>query len=30
SPHHPEWLQPSCILQPGEVYRYQTRYQFVF
>ncbi len=30
SPHHPEWPQPSCIQQPGEVYRYQTRYQFVF
>ncbi|HGS4952848.1 TPA: galactose-1-epimerase, partial [Vibrio cholerae] len=30
SPHHPEWPQPSCILQPGEVYRYQTCYQFVF
>jgi aldose 1-epimerase len=29
SPHHPEWPQPDCWLQPGETYRSQTRYQFV-
>lgn len=29
SPHHPQWPQPSCILQPDEVYHYQTRYQFI-
>ncbi|ENM5926305.1 galactose-1-epimerase [Vibrio mimicus] len=29
SPHHPEWIQPSCILQPGEHYQYRTRYQFI-
>ena len=24
SPHHPEWPQPSCWLQPGETYRHRT------
>ncbi|WP_028536248.1 galactose-1-epimerase [Paludibacterium yongneupense] len=28
SPNHPEWLQPSCLLQPGEVWRHSTRYRF--
>ncbi|WP_038211420.1 galactose-1-epimerase [Vibrio orientalis] len=30
SPNHPEWQQPSCILLPGEEYRYKTTYQFGF
>ncbi len=29
SPNHPEWPQPSCILQPSEEYSFYTRYQFV-
>ncbi|EMH4161927.1 galactose-1-epimerase [Pluralibacter gergoviae] len=29
SPNHPEWPQPSCILQPGETYYSVTRYQFL-
>ena len=28
APNHPEWQQPECILQPGNEYRYNTRYQF--
>ncbi|MDK1704072.1 galactose-1-epimerase [Serratia rubidaea] len=28
SPHHPEWPQPSCWLQPGQRYHSITRYQF--
>lgn len=28
SPNHPDWPQPSCILRPGEVYQYFTRYHF--
>ena len=24
SPNHPEWPQPDCWLQPGEVYRHRT------
>jgi aldose 1-epimerase len=28
SPHHPEWPQPSCWLQPGQVWRQRIRYQF--
>lgn len=28
SPNHPEWPQPSCWLQPGEVYQHITRYTF--
>lgn len=27
SPHHPEWPQPDCWLQPGESYQSVTRYQ---
>jgi aldose 1-epimerase len=27
SPHHPEWPQPGCWLQPGQAYHSQTRYQ---
>lgn len=27
-PNHPEWQQLECILQPGNEYRYYTRYQF--
>ncbi|MBJ2068084.1 galactose-1-epimerase [Serratia odorifera] len=29
SPHHPEWPQPSCWLQPGQTYRSATHYQFL-
>lgn len=29
SPHHPEWPQPGCWLQPGQAYHSQTRYQLV-
>jgi aldose 1-epimerase len=29
SPNHPEWPQPSCWLQPGEVWRHRIRYEFV-
>ncbi|WON76037.1 galactose-1-epimerase [Serratia sp. UGAL515B_01] len=28
SPHHPEWPQPDCWLQPGQHYRSATHYQF--
>ncbi|CAI0976855.1 galactose-1-epimerase [Serratia entomophila] len=28
SPHHPEWPQPSCWLQPGQTYHSATHYQF--
>lgn len=28
SPHHPEWPQPDCWLQPGSRYRSTTHYQF--
>ena len=28
SPHHPEWPQPSCWLQPGETYRHRTILSF--
>ncbi len=30
SPNHPEWDQPSCILEPEQTYRYTTGYQFEF
>ncbi|CAM3779183.1 Aldose 1-epimerase [Vibrio aerogenes CECT 7868] len=30
SPHHPEWDQESCMLLPGEEYRYRTTYLFEF
>jgi aldose 1-epimerase len=29
SPHHPEWPQPSCWLEPGKLFRHHIRYQFV-
>jgi aldose 1-epimerase len=29
SPNHPEWPQPSCWLQPGEVWQHRIRYEFV-
>ncbi|WP_413701123.1 galactose-1-epimerase [Psychromonas sp. KJ10-10] len=29
SPNHPEWEQPSPILNIGEEYAYQTSYQFI-
>jgi len=28
SPNHPEWPQPSCWLNPGEVSRHTIRYRF--
>ena len=28
SPHHPEWPQPGCWLQPGETYRHKTVLSF--
>lgn len=28
SPHHPEWPQPDCWLQPGQRYQSITYYQF--
>jgi aldose 1-epimerase len=28
SPNHPEWPQPSCWLQPGQVYDHRLRYRF--
>lgn len=28
SPNHPEWPQPSCTLQPDQVYHSTTRYSF--
>ncbi|MFM2589019.1 galactose-1-epimerase [Vibrio sp. TBV020] len=30
SPNHPEWQQPSCILEPNQEYRYKTTYQITF
>lgn len=29
SPNHPQWPQPSCILQPGERYQHSTTYRFI-
>lgn len=29
SPNHPEWPQPSCVLQPGDEYVSLTEYHFV-
>lgn len=28
SPHHPEWSQPDCWLEPGQVWAHRNRYQF--
>ncbi len=28
SPNHPEWPQPSCIIEPGQTYRFHTGYHF--
>lgn len=28
SPHHPEWPQPNCWLQPGQTWRHRMRYRF--
>nr|WP_041394338.1 galactose-1-epimerase [Photobacterium profundum] len=28
SPNHPEWQQPSCIVQPEQTYKHQTTYRF--
>ncbi len=28
SPNHPEWPQPDCWLQPGQVYRHRIRWHF--
>jgi aldose 1-epimerase len=28
SPNHPEWPQPDCWLQPGQVFRHRIRYAF--
>lgn len=28
SPNHPEWPQPSCWLQPGQVYQHSIHYRF--
>jgi len=28
SPNHPEWQQPSCIVQPEQRYEHQTTYRF--
>jgi len=28
SPHHPEWPQPDCWLQPGGVWAHRIRYRF--
>jgi aldose 1-epimerase len=30
SPNHPEWPQPSCWLQPGEVWEHRIRYTFAW
>lgn len=30
SPNHPEWPQPSCWLQPGEVWAHRIRYAFAW
>lgn len=29
SPNHPEWNQPSSIINAGEEYAYKTSYQFI-
>lgn len=29
SPNHPEWPQPSCWLQPEQLYRHRIEYDFV-
>lgn len=29
SPHHPEWPQPDCWLQPGQLWRQVLRYRFL-
>lgn len=29
SPHHPEWPQPDCWLQPGQHYLSATHYRFI-
>jgi aldose 1-epimerase len=29
SPNHPEWQQPSCIVQPEQMYKHQTTYRFL-
>ncbi|OCG13843.1 hypothetical protein A9G24_06965 [Gilliamella sp. App6-5] len=29
SPHHPDWPQPICLLQPDQTYYYQTTYQLI-
>ncbi|WP_085164288.1 galactose-1-epimerase [Gilliamella bombi] len=28
SPNHPDWPQPSCFLQPEQIYEHYTAYQF--
>lgn len=28
SPHHPEWPQPSCWLEPGQAWSHRIRYTF--
>ena len=28
SPHHPEWPQPSCWLEPGQKFHHWIQYQF--
>ncbi len=28
SPHHPEWPQPGCWLEPGQQFEHHIRYQF--
>lgn len=28
SPHHPEWAQTSCFLQPDQTYHHQTTFHF--
>lgn len=28
SPHHPEWPQPSCWLEPGQPFEHHIHYQF--
>lgn len=28
SPHHPEWAQASCFLQPDQAYHHQTTFHF--
>ncbi|MGF1727766.1 galactose-1-epimerase [Photobacterium nomapromontoriensis] len=30
SPNHPQWPQPSCMLEPEQEYRFFTVYQFTF